>query len=237
MVLVPSTSDMDAGRRIVTPHAPQPDVVRIALHARTPELPRAAPLAIDAGPAPPLDASRVVDASPPADVDPAFAAMGEREHLVAARAAMADGYEREERVGGDLDLAQRHLDAIPPTRRSARRVQALREEIAARRARAQAMLEASAALDRQQQADRVTRGDAPIRLPSSSFYEVNHHMRELLSDPGSYEVVGCGPIRPQGPHWVVTCSFRARNELGLLGLNVWTYRLQAGRVVEAGPVR
>lgn len=86
-----------------------------------------------------------------------------------------------------------------------------------------------------QQADRAARGEEPARLPNGSLFEVNRHMREVLADPGSYDPLGCGPVRGQGPQWVVTCSFRARTERGLLELHVWTYRVQGGRVVEAGP--
>jgi len=210
-----------------------PDVVMAATASQDAAVAR---LALDASaPSATVVAVAPRDASV-ADVDPVFAAMSDREHLAAARAAMADGYEREERVGGELDLARQHLAAVPPTSHQRARADALLHEIEGRETRAQAMLAASAALEHQQQADRVTRGEEPARLPNGSLFEVNRHMREVLSDPGSYDPLGCGPVRPQGPHWVATCSFRARNELGLLGLNVWNYRIQAGRVVEAGPV-
>jgi hypothetical protein len=219
---------------------PSPDA-RAVVHSPT-DTPRAA--APDVVRAPPLDVPPPSVAAPSVsapqdaattDVDPVFAALTDRAHLAAARAAMADGYEREERVGGELDVARRHLDAIPPASRLRGRADVLVREIEAREARMQAMLAASAALDQQQQADRAARGEEPARLPNGSLFEVNRHMREVLSDPSSYDPLGCGPVRGQGPHWVVTCSFRARSESGLLGLNVWIYRLQAGRVVEAGP--
>lgn len=78
------------------------------------------------------------DAVPSTTVpDGAFLAMTPAQHLAAARVAMSTNYDSRSRVGGDLDTASRHVNAIPATTREARQGAAISQEIAARRLRAQ----------------------------------------------------------------------------------------------------
>jgi hypothetical protein len=65
----------------------------------------------------------------------AFDKMTAREHLDAARQAMASGYDSKTRYGGDYDAAQHHLDAIVEGSKEYNAAASLEKEIAARKQR------------------------------------------------------------------------------------------------------
>lgn len=65
----------------------------------------------------------------------AFNAMTATQHLDAAERALAYGFDPKERIGGDLELAERHLDAIPINEQKSKREQKFRQEIAGRKRR------------------------------------------------------------------------------------------------------
>lgn len=65
----------------------------------------------------------------------AFAAMNSKEHLAAAKAALANGYDPTKQTGGDTHLAVRHLSAIAATTPEAAEAKKLQQEIDGRRRR------------------------------------------------------------------------------------------------------
>lgn len=65
----------------------------------------------------------------------AYAAMNAKEHLAAAKAALAKGYEPKTQTGGDTHLAVRHLAAITPPAPEVAEAKKLQQEIDARRKR------------------------------------------------------------------------------------------------------
>jgi hypothetical protein len=237
------TAPPDAGPLRVPP-APLPtarsDVAPALPPPPTPTFDASVGVDVVAFRAPPaVDAATAVDA-PATDTpedDPAFRAMSDREHLAAARVAMAEDYDRESRTGGDLDLARRHLHAIPPESRAHGRADALLREIEGREARFNAILALSAANGERARAAQAARGEAPLQLGNGSYYEINHYMRETLDNPASYEPVACSTPVPRGPYWSIACSFRALDDRGRMGWFLWTYFVQNGAVVQATPER
>jgi len=65
----------------------------------------------------------------------AFNALTAAQHLAAAQLAMAYGFDRKERIGGDLEKAEKHLEAIPSGAAEAKRGEKIKKEISARRER------------------------------------------------------------------------------------------------------
>ncbi len=65
----------------------------------------------------------------------AFATMNAKEHLAAAKAALADGYDSKRKWGGDIEGALRHLAAIAAPAPEMTEAKKLQQEVAARRAR------------------------------------------------------------------------------------------------------
>jgi hypothetical protein len=69
--------------------------------------------------------------------------------------------------------------------------------------------------------------------PDPSLYDgmplaVNRYMQDNLNDASSYEGLGCTePVLTRKSCWVVTCKFRAANELG--AKTVQTKRFSIGR--------
>lgn len=186
---------------------------------------------------PAVDAATAVDA-PATDTpedDPAFRAMSDREHLAAVRVAMAEDYDPAERVGGDLDLARRHLHAIPPESRAHGRAEALLREIEGREARFRAMLTASSELDQRLRAAQEIRGPRPTHLDDGTVLEVNRYMRATLPNPESYAPITCNTETAIATHWQLACSFRARDAAGRESLSTWIYHVQHGEVVHAEP--
>lgn len=189
------------------------------------------------------DAPRAVEAATAVDApaldapqdDPAFRAMSDRAHLAAARVAMAEDYDPAERVGGDLDLARRHLNAIPPESRAHGRAAALLREIEGREERFRAMLAASSELDQRLRAAQEIRGPRPTRLEDGTVLEVNRYMRATLPNPESYVPITCNTETAVATHWQLACSFRARDAAGRESLSTWVYHVQHGEVVHAEP--
>ncbi len=64
-----------------------------------------------------------------------FAAMSSKQHLEVARTALHEGYDRHRRIGGNLELAERHLRAISTVERENKDAQRLLQVIADRRRR------------------------------------------------------------------------------------------------------
>lgn len=65
----------------------------------------------------------------------AFATMNSKEHLTAAKAALADGYDTKRKWGGDIEGALRHLAAIAVPAPEMTEAKKLQQEVVARRAR------------------------------------------------------------------------------------------------------
>lgn len=65
----------------------------------------------------------------------AFNALTAAQHLAAAQLAMAYGFDRKERIGGDLEKAEKHLEAIPSGAAEAKRGEKIKNEISERRKR------------------------------------------------------------------------------------------------------
>lgn len=65
-----------------------------------------------------------------------FNHMSTKQHLDAANAALDQGYDKRRRTGGDLDMAERHLQAIPGSASEHQKAQRLLRTIADRRRRA-----------------------------------------------------------------------------------------------------
>jgi tetratricopeptide (TPR) repeat protein len=65
----------------------------------------------------------------------AFATMNAKEHLAAAKAALADGYDSKRKWGGDIEGALRHLAAIAAPAPEMTEAKKLQQEVVARRER------------------------------------------------------------------------------------------------------
>lgn len=101
----------------------------------------------------------------------AFDAMGPAEHLAAAKAAMAEGYDPKSRTGGALNGAEEHLNAIPAEAKEAKEAKALLAEVAARRERANTLSRIGAVV---READKdatfeVAQGRLVVTVQNASF--------------------------------------------------------------------
>lgn len=77
----------------------------------------------------------VLGSSDPTKLAAAFAAMSPKDHLAAAKVALADGYNAKKKTGGQLDVAESHLKAIDASVGESKDAKRLQQEIDWRRKR------------------------------------------------------------------------------------------------------
>ena len=157
--------------------------------------PVAVPTDADAGPLVVMVAlGERADAGTPSDVPHSFQAMTPAEHLDAARAALAEGYESFRRIGGLLQEAEHHLDALPQRSRD---VRLLRREIAGRRQRIE--VDCVLAFERTSAHDRAEARDRWFaRLNSTRYYPYGDREASysLSSDGSTFTMTSPGCVRP-----------------------------------------
>jgi chromosome segregation ATPase len=137
---------------------------------------------------------------------------------------LVDARNRVRSLGGDLKpvLASR-IAAAPEVTDLKKRLDAVDARVTEQEQKEQDLV-------RQREARKVAVQHQRGRMPlgsDRSVSAVDAYLKDVLNDPDSYKPDECGPVVADGPFWVVTCSFRAKNGFGALVLDRARFYLQS----------
>ncbi|MBN8544248.1 MAG: hypothetical protein J0M34_08300 [Alphaproteobacteria bacterium] len=68
------------------------------------------------------------------------------------------------------------------------------------------------------------------------YIPVEIYLEQVMNDPGSLEMEGCGEVRHTKQGWLVSCSYRGKNAFGATILDGGWFTIRYGQVIKAQPL-